>query len=201
MIYYFSCMLLFNLIYECRICYNFTDYFYCDNYDQDNVYRLMINIITLTMVTLSLLVSIISTFIISFKNDAPKKKQTKGRMLKKVNDITGNNYLGKFSLLVLTGLSIPVNEDWLSLTIYLTVFITIGIIYIKKNLIYINPILIIFNYSIYECICENSISEKNKTVIVMAKNIKADTFKVANNIKQTYIVKGKKNECNDNTEN
>lgn len=179
--YYFSCMLLFNLIYLSRICYDFGENV-CE-YLQ-NMPKFYTNIATLAVVSVSLIISMITTLLVFYHDDSPSNKQTKGIELQVLRDITGSNYLGKFSLLVLTGLSIPVNKDWLSLMVYLLVFIAIGIIFVKKNLAYINPILAIFNYSVYECV-----SKDEQHVVVLAKNANAKVFRVRNNSKNTYIVK------------
>ena len=179
--YYFSCMLLFNLIYLSRICYDFGENV-CEC--PQNMLKFSTNIAVFVVVCVSLIISTITTVLVFYKDDSPSDKQTKGIELQVLRDITGSNYLGKFSLLVLTGLSIPVNKDWLSLMVYLLVFIAIGIIFVKKNLAYINPILAIFNYSVYECV-----SKDEQHVVVLAKNANAKVFRVRNNSKNTYIVK------------
>lgn len=190
MAYYFSCMLLFNVIYFCKLFYNAP--WIID--DHNSCVKNIFNWITFVIVLFCLLLSIGATIYVACKNDTPNEKQTKGKTIEIVNDITGTNYLGKFSLLVLTGLSIPANEDWLSLVIYLAVFITIGIVYIKENLIYINPILTICNYSIYEGILDDGTK-----VVILAKDMKTGKIIVKNDIKDVYIVqqRRKKNESDD----
>ena len=58
-----------------------------------------------------------------------------------VKDLTGENYFAKFSLIVLTGLSLSDTPDIWNLMIFLLIEAALGIIYIKKKMFYMNPVL------------------------------------------------------------
>lgn len=193
MLYYSSCMLLFNLIYLIRMAYDYSDCFYGI---KETTYAEIINTILFVIVGLLFLISIISTIVICWCNDAPKCKNTKGIKLTIAEDITGKNYMGKFSLLVLTGLSLPINKDWLSLVLYLLIYSAIGIVYVKKRLYYINPIISLLNYSVYECPKENG-----TRAVVFMKGTKEglSEITVKNVIKSAYMYKPREinNEHND----
>ena len=186
MMYYSSCMLLFNLIYIFRMLYDYGNCFYGV---RETTYAEIINTILFTIVLVFLAISIVSTIVICCSNDAPACKQTKGLKLKITDDITGNNYMGKFSLLVLTGLSLPINQDWLSLVLYLLIYFAIGIVYVKKRLYHINPIISLLNYSVYECHKENG---KSAVVIIKDTKTMLSEITVKNIAKSAYIYKQRK---------
>ena len=89
------------------------------------------------------------------KNDTIKQKNTKGKQVRilEMQDNTSDNFFSKFSLLVLTGITIPVCEGIFSLIIFLLIFISLGLVYTDKNLIYINPLLSLLHYNVYRCKC------------------------------------------------
>lgn len=162
----------------------------------EKTYAEIINTILFTIVLVFLAISIVSTIVICCGNDAPACKQTKGLKLKITDDITGKNYMGKFSLLVLTGLSLPINQDWLSLVLYLLIYFAIGIVYVKKKLYHINPIISLLNYSVYECYKENG---KSAVVIIKDTKTMLSEITVKNIAKSAYIYKQRKvkDESND----
>ena len=68
-----------------------------------------------------------------------------------IDDYTGSNYFGNFSLIVLTSISMSTKIGVHAALIYLIVFVSLGIVYIKKSLFYMNPLLTLLDYSIYKC--------------------------------------------------
>lgn len=206
--YYLSCMVAFNAIYLLRyllsgcnanlIQFDFSQW------------RSWIDIFTIVLVGVSLLWGIIYTICILFRNDLCKEEKELGDVyfIQNKEDITAENYLGKFSLLVLSGLSLPVVENVLSLVLYIIFFLAIGIIYIKKRLIYMNPIITLFNFTIYRCCCKSKSNmqlsdggyiEKSVIVFVLIKNktscfnseeilVGGETIKVKSGKKEVFII-------------
>ena len=86
-------------------------------------------------------------------DDSEKNTISTGKQFEvtSVNDLTGENYFANFSVIVLTGLALPPDPNWFVLSIFLLIEITLGIVYIKKKMYYMNPILSLMNYSIFEC--------------------------------------------------
>lgn len=132
--YYSSCMMLFNLIYLIKL---LNEGLFKDKFEVD--FRSFsclvdVNFITFRIVSLMILLSIIFTFFIVFRDDTIKNKNSIG---KKVNitslkDLTSENYFTNYSLLVLTGLSLPVLNEFYTLILYIFVVASLGIVYIKK---------------------------------------------------------------------
>ncbi|MBQ4558472.1 MAG: hypothetical protein IJA61_03770 [Clostridia bacterium] len=76
------------------------------------------------------------------------------RQLKKVKIISTTNltdihFLGYFSLFVLFALTFDLSKVSMSI-VYLIILLLIGIVYVRNNLFYINPLLNIIGYSFYE---------------------------------------------------
>lgn len=222
--YYLSCMVVFNAIYLLRyllsggnanlIQFDFSQW------------RSGIDIFTIVLVGVSLLWGIIYTICIFFRNDLCKEKRELGDVyfIENKEDITAENYLGKFFLLVLSGLSLPVAKNVLSLILYIIFFLSVGIIYIKKRLIYMNPILTLFNFTIYHCCCKSKSNmqlsdgeyiENSASIFVLIRNktscfkqeeilVGRETLKVKSGKKEIFIINNRcdlerktQNESND----
>lgn len=77
-------------------------------------------------------------------------------------------------LLPFIGFDLTQSNEFVALII---IFLTIGVLYIKADLIYINPLLLLFGFNIYEVQFINGskrilISRKNVNEIKLLKNIK-----------------------------
>ena len=77
-------------------------------------------------------------------------------------------------LLPFIGFDLTQSNEFVALII---IFLTIGVLYIKADLIYINPLLLLFGFNIYEAQFINGskrilISRKNVNEIKLLKNIK-----------------------------
>ena len=77
-------------------------------------------------------------------------------------------------LLPFIGFDLTKGNEFIALII---IFLTIGVLYIKADLIYINPLLMLFGFNIYEAQFTNEskrilISRKNVNEIKILKNIK-----------------------------
>lgn len=140
--YYLSCMSLFNAIYLICIL-------------KDNDLHLTINAHSLFVgaIFLMVILGVVFTCLIVNSNDEIQSNATLGKRveIEHIDDCTGSNYFGNFSLIVLTGISMPTKIEVHAALIYLIVFVSLGIVYIKKSLFYMNPLLTLLDYSIYKC--------------------------------------------------
>ncbi len=139
LIYYLSCMVMFHLVFDMRLlkykC------LFCD----------ISALVMLVVGGLCALLGIIATILIVYSDDSKRDEKSLGIQfeISCIEDITADTYLINYSLIILTGLSLPLDLGIVSLCIYLFVVITIGIIYIKKNLFYVNPVITLIGYNIY----------------------------------------------------
>ena len=166
-----SSMLMFNALHLLNMGNNqaFYAWFWkCNAFCLNNTKAIIIG--------LEILFGILFTVRILAKNDDKLKNKQTGKKLNiiDIKDDTESTYLGKYSLLILTSLSLPTTNNIYSFLIYFIVQITLGVIFIYKNLIYINPILTILQYNIYRCNCEEkgSVYDKNKSKnhIILSKS-------------------------------
>ncbi len=148
--YYMSCMTLFNLIYFIKMIID--GLFFPENINWKS-WIYYIDFFTFCTSIILFLMGVIFTIIIIKRDDSIQTQNTLGRevTVSELKDLTGQNYFTNYSLLVLTGLSLPTNKNVYSLILYFLVLITLGIVYIKKDLIYINPAMALFNFSVYAC--------------------------------------------------
>ena len=84
-------------------------------------------------------------------------------------NITSTEFLGKFSLLVMTGLTIGSVPLWWGLSLYLIFYSAIAIIFIRCDMFYLNPIVTLLGYEIYKCEC--FVKEEKKNVYFIVKGI------------------------------
>jgi len=100
--------------------------------------------------TLILLISLIILGIsgIILENKNKNYKITKIEIIKK-KSITEQHFLGYFSLFVLFALTFEL-ERYSMFIIFILIIILIGIVYIKNDLFYINPLLNILGYNFYD---------------------------------------------------
>ena len=80
-----------------------------------------------------------------------KLKKSKGKIVKVISkqNTTDQHFLGYFSLFVLFAVSFEI-EMYSMAFIFLVVLVLIGIVYIKNDMYFINPLLNVFGYSFYE---------------------------------------------------
>ncbi len=98
-----------------------------------------------------------------------------------IKNITCQNFLPFFPLFVLFALAFEL--EFISMAIvYLLILIMIGIVYLKNDMLYVNPFLNIVGLSTYEVKFKDKKDESIKTKKVFAfKNYNAKTFE-ANNL-------------------
>ena len=97
------------------------------------------------------------TVIICFK-DHSVPQNTLGKTAKVISykDITGDNYFSKYSLLILTGNSLPMFHNFVGLTIYIIILLTVGFIFVRQKMYYLNPIVMLVGYRVVRAECEVS---------------------------------------------
>ena len=102
---------------------------------------------TLTLILLTILI-ILGSFGVIKESKCGNYKIEKINITKKTS-ITEQHFLGYFSLFVLFALTFEL-EKISMFVIFLLIIILIGIVYIKNNLFYINPLLNILGYNFYD---------------------------------------------------
>ncbi len=154
--YYLSCMILFNGIYGLKIVAKGT--VFANSCTKEN----MAGITTLALAALLVVIGVFFTAQILTTDDSETNSIATGKQFKvtTVKDLTGENYFANFSLIVLTGLSLSDTPGLGDLMIFLLIEAALGIIYIKKKMFYMNPVLSLLDYSIYECTGINAITKK-----------------------------------------
>ena len=155
--YYLSCMILFNGIYGLKIVANGT--VFANPCTKEN----LIGITTFVLAVLLAVTGVLVTVQILTTDDSETNSIATGKQFKviTVKDLTGENYFANFSLIVLTGLSLSDTPGFGDLMIFLLIEAAFGIIYIKKKMFYMNPVLSLLDYSIYECTGIDAITKKS----------------------------------------
>ena len=112
----------------------------------------------------------IYTIVIMTNNYNPKPSENgiKYKFATKQN-ITSTEFLGKFSLLVMTGLTIGSVPLWWGLSLYLIFYSAIAIIFIRCDMFYLNPIVTLLGYEIYKCEC--IVNKEKENVYFIVKGI------------------------------
>ena len=153
-----SCMILFNGIYGLKIVAGgglFTKYCTVNKINVPGMTSLVVAILLVA-------VGVLSTAKILTTDDSETNNIATGKQfaVTTVKDLTGENYFANFSLIVLTGLSLSDTPTFWDTMIFLLIEVALGIIYIKKKMFYMNPVLSLLNYSIYECTGFDAITKK-----------------------------------------
>lgn len=103
------------------------------------------NLIVLVGLAVLMLIGIIGLFvIISSKNH----KSENIKVIKKQN-LTDQHFLNYFSLFVLLALTFDLSKVCF-VCVFIIILVFIGIVYIKNNIYYVNPLLNILGYSFYD---------------------------------------------------
>ena len=178
--YYCSCMMLFNLIFALKM---LNDGVLKKDFQMLNQY-MDIDFITFLLSIIFLLAGMFFTIVI-LSTHQRVGKATLGKKITalEVKELTTDYYFTNFSLLVLTGLSIPSCNGWASSLIYFFILVTLGIVYIKKNAFYINPVLTLFNYNVFQC----KAKENQKNYIIVIKSTRT-SIPFLFNLKTTYTI-------------
>lgn len=168
--YYLSCMVLFNVVYGLSILADGRVF-----EKHGGIYEVA-GIITLVIVVLCALLGAGFTIRILTVDDSEKNKISTGKQFEvtSVKDLTGENYFANFSVIVLTGLALPSTPNWFELIIFLLIEITLGIVYVKNKMYYMNPVLSLMDYSIFECTGKDPLTKQayNETYYFIAKGLR-----------------------------
>lgn len=168
--YYLSSTVLFNLIYALKV--------FGTNW-RDGKAICTSNMISFSLAVLFFIMGLLFTGLMCRSDHSVQAANTAGETveIKSCQDITSDSYFSKYSLLVLTGNSLPVFQNFVSLVIYSLVFVTVGLIFISQEMYYLNPLLTLYGYktvrvegkkdgeTIYYCIMFQSGSLKSGTKI------------------------------------
>ena len=180
--YYCSCMMLLNLIFALKM---INDGVLKRDFHKLNQY-IDINFITFAFALLFLLAGMLFTLVILFTHERVGKATLgKKKTAIEVRELTTDYYFTNFSLLVLTGLSIPSCNGWASCLIYFFILIMLGIVYIKKNAFYINPVLTLFNFNVFECKAKEN--KKNYIIVIKDRFIKENEEITLPNVNKKII--------------
>lgn len=176
--YYLSCMLLFHIIYAMRILENGL---FDGGCTKRREWDFWIGVATLSFACILIVLGTVAAYLILKRDDSVECVSTLGKevTIMELEDLTGENYFANYSVLVLTALSLPASGHIYGLSIYLFLLVTLGIVYIKKAMFYMNPLLTLLNYSIYRC--RDKISGDVYVFVILGETIReAETIRFQN---------------------
>jgi len=129
---------------------------------------------TILLIFLFILISLgIFGAVITLKTK--NKKPTKIKIISQ-NNITDQHFFGYFSIFVLFALSYDLSKVSMSI-VFLLILIFIGIVYIRNELYYINPLLNLIGYSFYRVTyMEEHSDEIKETNIFYKGQIQLNTY-------------------------
>lgn len=202
--YYMSAMILFNFFYIIKVFSKIQNFCFIDLQNRIIVLDTLFAYIEI-LIAIIFIIWGLSYTVILFKNDFTPCKGEDGIKIvfKKKDNITSSEFLGKFSLLILTGLTIGEIALWWNLIIYITFYIVVGLIYIRYDMLYINPLLVLCRYEIYKCIClKDGYNEEESYFFVINSNefARLNEIKITSTDKKIIRINGK-GEKNENKNN
>lgn len=164
--YYMSSMILFNVFYIIK---NLSLLFPHASGTPFGIKEIFL-LVCIGISAIFLIWGLIYTIVIMVNdyNPKPSENGNKYLFLSKQN-ITSTEFLGKFSLLVMTGLTIGSVPLWWGLSLYLIFYIAIAIIFIRCCMFYLNPVITLLGYEIYKCEC--TLNGEKKNLYFIAKGI------------------------------
>lgn len=166
--YYLSSTVLFNLIYALKV--------FGTNW-RDGKAICTSNMISFSLAVLFLIIGLLFTNLICRSDHSVQDANTAGETVEILScqDITSDSFFSKYSLLVLTGNSLPVFQNFASLTIYSLVFITIGLIFVSQEMYYLNPILTLRGYKTVRVECKKDGKNVNCCIMFQSGCLKVGT--------------------------
>jgi hypothetical protein len=127
--------------------------------------------ITNTSVLVGLILLILfGTFGLLWIVKLPQHNSQKVTVVSKIN-LTDQHFLNYFSLFVLLALAFDLSKLCF-VCVFVLILIFIGIVYIRNNIFYINPMLNILGYSFYDIVFMDSDGQKNELRIFFKGDIK-----------------------------
>ena len=151
--YYLSCMFLVNLLYVTSIVQRCILQKYCAS----NIIYWFILSFLLTIIWF------ISTIFIVIKDDSKENIVSTGRIFKivTIDNLNEKNYFINLYIIILVGVLAQIKSCTLMRLSYLLIEIIFGIIYIRDEMYYINPIYILLEYNIYRCTGKDAVTNDN----------------------------------------
>lgn len=138
----------------------------------DNLHFNIVNTCVLISLTILLLVGTIGLkIIISFKDISGEKI----KIISKKN-ITDQHFLNYFSLFVLLALTFDLSKICF-VCVLVIILIFIGVVYVKNNIFYVNPLLNILGYSFYDIIYIDKSNEEKEVRIFYKGELKVGDIK------------------------
>lgn len=132
--------------------------------------HLEINFVNITTIIVLVLLSIVGIVGVLFQINCKSKEQIEIKVISKKN-LTDQHFLNYFSLFVLLSLTFDLSK--LSFVfVFIVILIFIGIVYIKNNIFYINPLLNIMGYSFYDIVYLDSDGKKKELRIFFKGELK-----------------------------
>jgi len=125
-----------------------------------------LHINTLNTIMLSLLCTLIGLGTLGVFFAFSGAKTTKINIISCKN-ITEKHFLGYFSLFVLFALTFEIQYVAMAV-VFVMILIMVGVVYIKNNLFYINPLLNIVGFSFYQVEYNTSSSQKTEQAIFIS---------------------------------
>lgn len=118
-----------------------------------------------------------------------KEVGQKKYIIRKVSDETGNYYFNYISVYLLSCMGLTLNSI-VDCFVFLSVMIIVGFIYISNNMMYLNPVINIMGYKVYNCILDsvNTNDKEIESIVVAPDDVKVqqESFIIASN-KQNFI--------------
>lgn len=131
--------------------------------------NLSFNITNSVMLSINLILIILGSISIFYLY---KKTNYQTLEIKSYKNITRENFLPYFPLFVLFALAFEL--EFISMAVvYVLILVIIGIVYVKNEMFYINPLLNVIGFSLYEVTLENG---KKLRVFMQKKPTSAQIF-------------------------
>jgi hypothetical protein len=95
------------------------------------------------------------SYIIHSNDHTIKNPNTLGKTvtINKIENVTAENYFSKYSIMVLTGNSLPLFDNFTSVVIYLLILMSLGFVFIEQEMYHINPVLGLLKYKVVKAKC------------------------------------------------
>lgn len=88
-----------------------------------------------------------------------------------VSDETGNIYFTYISIYLLSCMGLTLNSI-VDCFVFLFVMLVVGYIYISNNMMYMNPVISLMGYKVYDCVLDsvNTNDKEIRSIVVASKN-------------------------------
>lgn len=118
------------------------------------------NVLNATCLIILFIMFLFGFFSLLFTFKAIKNYRGKRVVIKSKQNITDQHFLGYFSLFVLFALTFEI-EMYSMAFIFFAILILIGIVYVKNDFYYVNPLVNLLGYSFYDLVIFDGKSERN----------------------------------------